>query len=131
MGNNTGPIVLLGLLGLLLVLWMKKQRQSAVVASAGGGSAGPYDYGKQAVGGVVSLAGSALKMAPPAVDLAGNLLNKVSTTGAGVVNTAVSSAISIPKNLLTETGGLFKSAGNTGASAGKSIVHTLSLGALF
>lgn len=130
MGNNTGPVILLGLLGLLLVLWMKR-RQQPMPVQTGGGSPGLYGYGRQAVGGLVSLTGAALRGAPPAVDYAGNLINKVSTTGAGVVNTGISAAFSVPKGIINETGGLLKSAGSTAKSTTKSFINTVTLGALF
>jgi hypothetical protein len=130
MNDNMGPVLLLGLGGLVLVLWLRSRNQQAVVTT-GGGSPGIIGYGKAALGGAVSLAGSALAGIPPAVDLAGNAINSVSRAGAGVVNTGISSIVSVPKTLISETSGLVTSAGKAGASAGKSVVHALSLGSLF
>ncbi len=134
MGNNTGPIVLLGLLGLLLVLWLRRQQQPTVYAQASGG---PGLY--QTASGYV---GAALNAPPAAVAYTGKLANATINTGASVVNTAIGAGASIlnkgisaggsvGSTLLGTGSSLIKSAGNTGASTGKSIVHTLSLGALF
>jgi hypothetical protein len=122
MGNNAGPIVLIGLLGLLLVLWLRRKQQPVAVQSTGGD--GLYGTAKGYVG-------AALAAAPPAVAYTGKLANTTIKTGASIVNTGIGATGSILSTGFSTAGNVFTSAGNAGASAGKSVIHTLSLGALF
>jgi hypothetical protein len=128
--NSTGPVLILGLGGLLLFLWLRNRSQQPV-AVAREGSPGLLGYGSALVGGTVSLAGKALSGIPPAAAKASAAVNSVTNAGASVVNNMVGAALSVPNNLISQGSSLITTGGNAGASAGRSVVHALSLGTLF